>query len=68
MTRLFNPNPVRVLVAWAFLTKLSAFPGPAGQPPDPQSHAGGQQGVLPEDEGGLLPLPGRGGHRGGEGW
>ena len=67
MTPLFNLDLGTVLVALALLTELSALPGPAGRPPDPQSHAGGQQGVLPEDEGGLLPLPGRGGHWGGEG-
>ena len=39
-------------------------PGPAGRLPgeELQRDAAREQGVLPEDEGRLLPLPGRGGH------
>jgi hypothetical protein len=37
--------------------------GSARQVPHPEGWQPGVQGVLPEDEGRLLPLPGRGGHR-----
>ena len=36
---------------------------PAGQVPHRQGDGRREPGVLPEDEGRLLPLPGRGGHR-----
>lgn len=68
-SNLFNPSDGVGSVSVSIVNglHLSGSPGSAGRPPDPQSHAGRQQGVLPKDEGGLLPLPGRGGLRGGEG-
>lgn len=49
--------------------RLWLVAGPAWQTSDPQCYACWQQSLLSEDEGRLLPLPGRGGHwRGQGGW